>query len=151
MVTPYLKIKSLSFGLIGSLVALAFFSFASESSYHDIPLKVNKQLLEKYADDLNTSVQQLDRVADVFQLGKTPLDSLQKALASTRLHYKKIEFVLAFYYPEYVKEHLNGAPLLFIKKGTSPTVLEPEGLQVLDELVFSDEAEASKVHIAALT
>ncbi|MDR6966114.1 cytochrome c peroxidase [Flavobacterium arsenatis] len=150
MFTPYLKIKSLSFGLIGSLVTLAFFSFASESSYRDIPLKVNQQLLEKYADELNTSVKHFDNVADAFQLGKIPLDSLQNALSSTRLHYKKIEFILAFYYPEYVKEHLNGAPLLFIKKGTSPMVLEPEGLQVLDELVFSDEAKASKVQISAL-
>lgn len=145
------KVKFIFSGLVGAVIVLASFSFASESSYYNIPLKVNKQLLEEYSFELNTSVINLDNVANEFKFGRTTTDSLQKALANTRITYKKIEFLLAFYYPEYVKEHLNGAPLLFIKKGTSPTVLEPEGLQVLDELVFSDEAKASKVQIAALT
>jgi len=146
----YRKIKFLFFGLSGAVVTLAFFSFSSESSYHNVPLKVNKQLLEKYSFELNTSVLDLDSVANEFKFGRTAVDSLQKALANTRIKYKKIEFLLAFYYPEYVKEHINGAPLLFIKKGTSPVVLEPEGLQVLDELIFSEEAEEEKILIASL-
>ena len=39
-----------------------------------------------------------------------------------------------------MNEHINGAPLLHIKKsGMLPDVIPPEGLQVLDELVHVDE------------
>jgi len=149
---PYCrKVKFLFSGLTGIVIVLASFSFTSESSYYDVPLKVNKQLLEKYASELNTSVLALEKDATAFQFEKISLDSLQNSVAKTRINYKKIEFLLAFYYPEYVKEHINGAPLLFIKKGTSPVVLEPEGLQVLDELVFSDEAPEEKNLIGALS
>lgn len=150
MLPLYRKIKFLCFGLLGLAITLAFFSFSSEISYQDVPLKINTQLLERYSLELNSSVQKLDYVANEFKFDKTKIDSLQKQLSKTRISYKKIEFLLAFYYPEYVKEHINGAPLLFIKKGTSPVVLEPEGLQVLDELIFSEEAEDEKVTIAAL-
>lgn len=151
MFTPSLKIRFFFLVLVGCLVVLVSFSFSAGTPYQKVPLKTNKQLFGQFSSEMHTSVLQLDALADAFRNRKTSITSLRKALSATRMHYKKIEFLLAFHYPEYVKKHLNGAPLLFIKKGTSPAVLEPEGLQVLDELVFSDEADASKIQIAALT
>ncbi|HEX8577622.1 MAG TPA: cytochrome c peroxidase, partial [Flavobacterium sp.] len=56
------------------------------------------------------------------------------------------------HYADYADKHFNGAPLLHIEKtGTSAQVLEPEGLQVLDEMIFSPEANENKNNIASIS
>lgn len=102
-------------------------------------------------DRFNRAVIALDRCAGEFQSGKTPVDSVRRSLLQTRQSFKEVEFFLAFHYPEFTAEHINGAPLLHIEReGTQPVVLEPEGLQVLDEKIFSETAVQEKAVIAAL-
>jgi cytochrome c peroxidase len=126
--------------------AVISLSFTSEPDYQKLPVAINK-----YTYEFKQAVTVLDKAAEDFSAEKISIDSLRQILAETRVSYKRIEFYLSFHYPEYVNEHINGAPLLHIEKsGTSPVVLTPEGLQVLDELVFSDEAVAEKAQISAL-
>jgi cytochrome c peroxidase len=100
---------------------------------------------------LNDAILALDETATSYAAAKTDLESVQQAVTQARLSYKKMEFYLAYHYPEFVKEHINGAPLLHIeRKDSRAKVLPPEGLQVLDELVFSDEATEQKNQIAFL-
>lgn len=138
--------KAVILAAVAGIATIASFSFASEPDYQKSPVVINT-----YTYEFMTAVTTLDKAAEDFRGGKINLDSLQKVLAETRISYKKIEFYLAFHYTEYVNEHINGAPLLHIEKsGTSPIVLTPEGLQVLDELVFSEEASVEKAQISAL-
>jgi len=142
----YNKIKILVVSVVAITATVISFSFSSESGYENYPAVISKYTLE-----FSQAVNKLDQSAENFKSGKISLDSLQSVVAQTRISYKKIEFYLAFHYTEYVNEHINGAPLLHIEKaGTSSVVLTPEGLQVLDELVFSDEAITEKVQIAAI-
>ena len=137
--------KVIFFSLL-SIAALVFFSFSDEK----ITVK-NPGLITKYAYELNEAVITLEKVSRQYSYDKVSLDSLQKTVLSTRLHYKKIEFLLAFHYNEYVNSHINGAPLLHLEKeGTGPRVIEPEGLQVLDELVFSEETPEERSQIMVL-
>lgn len=101
-----------------------------------------------YAEVFEQATIQLATTATAYKFKQVSLDTLQNTLRRTRIAYKKIEFLLAYYYPEYVDEHINGAPVLHIKRNDSrAVVVEPQGLQVLDELVSSGEAP---VKIAAL-
>jgi cytochrome c peroxidase len=80
------------------------------------------------------------------------IDSLQNQLLRTRLSYKKVEFVAEYYYPSFIEEHINGAPLIHIEKfSTLPVVMTPQGLQVLDEMIFSDEAKTMKNEMVVLS
>ena len=142
----YNKSKIFVVAIIAGFAAVLSFSFASEEDYRAYPA-----LISKFTYEFREAVTTLDKAAEDFRAGKITLDSLKNVVARTRISYKKVEFYLAFHYTEYANEHLNGAPLLHIEKsGTSPLVLTPEGLQVLDELVFSDEAMEEKAQIAAL-
>jgi len=77
-----------------------------------------------------------DRAAD-FQLGKSDLQPLQQAHLNTRLAFKKVEFLLEYYDREAVVFYLNGAPLPSLEQNIAENnVIEPEGLQVLDEPFF---------------
>jgi cytochrome c peroxidase len=109
-----------------------------------------QSLLTNFLSDFNDAAHALDRDAESYKLNRITVDSLRSTLTSTRLRYKKVEFYIAFHYPEYTNEHLNGAPLLHVVRGTSASVEPPEGLQVLDELIFSDEAASERVKISSL-
>ncbi|MGJ8665675.1 MAG: cytochrome-c peroxidase [Patiriisocius sp.] len=115
--------------------------------YSERPITI-KDFLKETEDKINT----LDLTAAAFQQDNVSVDSLQKALTNARNSYKKAEYYVAYLYPKYANSHLNGAPLLKAKKsGNQPTVVPPEGLQILDELIYSDAPAEEKVKIAALT
>lgn len=103
------------------------------------------------AEEFNNEVEQLQKIARGFQLGTVEEDSLRTAVLNARLAYKKIEFYLDYEFHEYVNSHINGAPLLHIERtGTSPEIVPPEGLQVLDELAFAENPEEEKAKISSV-
>ncbi|UFH32466.1 cytochrome-c peroxidase [Chryseobacterium sp. C-71] len=88
----------------------------------------------------------------LFKDDKINAEQLQNSLKNTRNSYKEIEFFIAYHYPEFSKTHLNAAPLFRIEAaGTTAYTLPPEGLQVLDELIFSDEIAEQKDKIIEIT
>lgn len=114
-------------------------------------------------------VQALNQLAQALAQGKITMDAFKQQLAATRSAYKGIEYIVEYYYPEHVKEYLNGPPLYHLDPypfdsssyygvsasaylNTQPldylerdhflgksAVIAPRGLQVLDEGVFSGE------------
>lgn len=102
-----------------------------------------------YAADFEKAVIDLEKCALAFKFNKTPIDTLRAALLQTRIVYKRSECLLAYFYPEYIEEHINGAPVPRIERSDSRAVVkQPEGLQVLDELIASETAGDEKVQIA---
>ncbi len=56
--------------------------------------------------------------------------------------FKRTEFIWEYLDPTYVKEWINGAPLPKLDKNApSLLVIDPKGLQVLDELLFGDSID----------
>lgn len=133
------------FIIIAATVTALFFSgFSEDKPYQNTPTTLNT-----YANEFNEALMALDKAAEDYKFGRISIDTLREKLKDTRLRYKKIEFYIAFHYPEYVKEHINGAPLLHLEKEDSrPKVIEPEGLQVLDELIFAENADEENNSIA---
>ncbi|EDM45151.1 possible cytochrome C peroxidase [unidentified eubacterium SCB49] len=114
--------------------------------------EVNTQTFDRYLEDVVLSAKKLDKSATAFQLQQIAIDTLKADVLATREAYKKVEFFITYYNPDFANAHLNGAPLLKIEKsGSEPSVIPPEGLQVLDELIFSDAPEEERVTIAAVS
>jgi len=102
--------------------------------------------------DFKIELEYLKNDVELYSQEKISLEKLQQTLRSTRNSFKEIEFFVAYHYPEFTKTHLNAAPLFHIEAaGTSAYTLPPEGLQVLDELIFSDEANEKKEEISTIT
>lgn len=109
-------------------------------------------VVNKGLTDFKSKLEQLKSDVHLFSEDKISLEDLRKSLSNTRNSYKEIEFYIAYHYPEFSKTHLNAAPLFHIEAaGTSAYTLPPEGLQVLDELIFSDEAAEQKEEIKTIT
>lgn len=64
-----------------------------------------------------------------------------------RDYYKQIEFLLEFKFPTLCKEKINANPLPRLERNSfNSNVLEPHGLQVLDELIFEKNINFTEVN-----
>jgi len=139
-----MKSKKIYF-IIVLFSVLLLFSFKSKLQETSSEFETNHAL------ELKNEIDVLEFNSKAFRENKITIDSLQKVFLNCRKAYKKVEFQLAFQFPEYVSSKINGAPLLHLEKENSrPVLSNPEGLQVLDELIFSEESIENKNEIANL-
>ncbi len=111
-----------------------------------------KSFLTQGLFSFKNNLENLRKDAYLFKDDKISAEELQHSMRNTRNSYKEIEFFIAYHYPEFSKTHLNAAPLFRIEAaGTSAYTLPPEGLQVLDELIFSEKANEEKDKIIEIT
>ncbi len=107
----------------------------------------NNDNIQEINDNYNRNFQAFyDQINDYLVLAQDSVnrnaDNLKSAQRATRLAYKKIEYLLTVYEEDYVKWHINGAPLPRVEGlGHEVIVIEPEGLQLLDELVYEDSLD----------
>lgn len=115
-------------------------------------VKNDNKFINRGLRDFKIELEYLKNDVELYSQEKISLEKLQQTLRNTRNSFKEVEFFVAYYYPEFTKTHLNAAPLFHIEAaGTSAYTLPPEGLQVLDELIFSDEASEQKEEISTIT
>lgn len=76
---------------------------------------------------------------------------LEKQVEKTRLAYKEIEFIFDYYQTTYNGAYINGAPLPKVSEYfEAGNIIEPCGLQALDEAVFKAASEENFQHIKVL-
>ena len=133
------------------IVLLIGFAVMSFNPVHK-GVKSENSMVNKGLADFKADLEYLKSDVYLFSEDKITIEKLQKSLKNTRNSFKEIEFYVAYHYPEFTKTHLNAAPLFHIEAaGTTAYTLPPEGLQVLDELIFSDEAAEKKEEIKTIT
>jgi cytochrome c peroxidase len=139
-----------SYPLLIVILLIGFAVMSFNPTYKGV--ETENSFVNKGLTDFKTKLDQLKSDAHQFSEDKISLEDLQKSLKETRNSFKEIEFYVAYHYPEFTKTHLNAAPLFHIEAaGTTSYTLPPEGLQVLDELIFSDEAAEQKEEIKTIT
>jgi len=59
-----------------------------------------------------------------------------------RKHFKRAEFLLAYYDPDFYLKYLNAPPLPKLEKNAPDLrILKPKGLQVIDEILFGEKID----------
>ncbi|WP_428068490.1 cytochrome-c peroxidase [Chryseobacterium gambrini] len=136
-----------------SFAAVLFLLVFSAMSFNPVDKGVKSEdtFVNKGLSEFKNKLENLKSDAKSFSEDKISLEELQQSLKNTRNSFKEIEFYVAYHYSEFTKTHLNAAPLFHIEAaGTSAYTLPPEGLQVLDEMIFSDEALEKKDDIKTI-
>jgi len=137
-----------------SFAAVLFLLVFSAMSFNPVDKGVKSEdtFINNGLSEFKNKLENLKSDAKSFSEDKISIEELQQSLKNTRNSFKEIEFYVAYHYPEFTKTHLNAAPLFHIEAaGTSAYTLPPEGLQVLDEMIFSDEAIEKKNEIKTIT
>jgi cytochrome c peroxidase len=138
--------------LLGLFMCLHFISFTPKTVYTptDALRKVSKQF-KAQLDELDESINHYKKQASLFANGELSIKDLKNAHLQTRLTFKKSEFLIEYIDRQSVKKYLNGPPLLSLEpKVPEIRIIEPSGLQVLDELVFGDSPAEDKEEIQSL-
>lgn len=108
------------------------------------------QLVQK---QYQTQLQKLTFASDFFHQQSIHFSNqkiTKKALLDSYLElrkaYKKSEFLINYLDASVIEQFVNAAPLLHLEENApSMNVLQPEGLQVIDEYLYSDEIDIQVV------
>ncbi|MBP9873198.1 MAG: hypothetical protein KBC60_04125 [Haliscomenobacter sp.] len=135
-------------GLIAALItgSVQFFSFTPlPDPTPEAALEQSQQQFRQGLEALKQAIARYVAAGDQWAGDPAGLPSVQEAHLQTRLAFKQVELWMEYFDREAVKRYVNGPPLPSIdlsKPGI--TILQPQGLQVLDELLFGEEAVQQK-------
>ena len=133
--------KKISLGLSILIFFLVLPSFQS-AKYHtpDQILTIISDQYHNDLDELKSAIATYKSKISLYTHDEKSLESLQNAHITTRYAFKKVEYLMEYYDPSGIKQLINGAPLPKVEQKVADlNVLEPKGLQVLDEIVFSED------------
>lgn len=122
-------------------------------SWNTYPIP-NNQITDHYFANFDAfikEVETLNKTAQKTSL-ETQIPDLQQQLLQTRNSFKKIEFIFDYYETVYSYFNVNGGPLPKLNKEIAfSEMIPPNGLQTLDELIFSDTplSEISEIRTLA--
>lgn len=146
---------------IVSLIVTGLFLGAAQVSFTSVNPQANSAsglVKEIFLRDLDAFRRQANKLTQTLELLSQKQASRQEAQAAfnrTKQAYKKIEYLLEYLDPELGKS-LNGAPLLRVViehqdyqtlgfKEPTHVTFPPEGLQVLEEILFGEEIEPDAI------
>lgn len=142
----------------GLLFALSTFLIVSIVVFSSGKTKDNEKagyyfVQAKYFQQLSAFEQKLQKLqTQTTTLSAASLSNVKASFVETRLSYKKLEPILTRRANQAVLDYVNGAPLPKLEKNVAEiNVIEPSGLQILDELIFGDDPIAEKEKINKLT
>lgn len=144
----------MSVKVFGSVFLVMLLSLGSVSLVQNFSEeeRYSNNTLSNYSESFYKATSAYDSIAQRFVKGKATIEKLRKYHLDTRKAFKRIEFYADFKYHEFVQEHINGAPLHKVKSVKNRAeVVAPEGLQILDELVFEDDLRDNPSELVPLT
>jgi cytochrome c peroxidase len=133
---------------------LLIFAGAILSSFRDYAPRRSPaaEVMTTYVHDLH-ALSQATRSLHEQALSLVPetVPALQQSLARARLAYKRTEYLAAHLDEQFVTDFINGAPLPKLERNApNLSIIEPKGLQVLEELVFGEDPVADRAKISEL-
>ena len=119
------------------LTALLAVAWTAPPQPQDDALRI---VTARYVQDVASFRQSIEQTQAAVESGSD--EDVRNAVAAMRIAFKRTEFLMCFSDPEFTDDYINGAPLPSLERNTGDvTILEPEGLQVLDETAFAPEGE----------
>ncbi len=130
-----------------SLLTLLILGYAFQSS----STTAVEQVARTYEMGLSSFAEEAQNFQSAVHDSATN-EEIRQAYIKLRIAYKEIEYLMYYADPEWTKNFINGAPLPHLEPKTSGVfVLEPEGLQRIEELVFEEEIDESTLMQKART
>ncbi|MCB0628378.1 MAG: cytochrome c peroxidase [Saprospiraceae bacterium] len=132
--------------LITIIASNLFFTLPSPPS---IELEAIHQQFHDGLLQLQKEIEAYQKIVAQYENANATIGQLRRQHLTTREAFKAIEFLLAYLDQESINRFINGAPLPKTEpKVPAIIVIEPKGLQVLDELVYAESPEESTEEIS---
>lgn len=147
--------RSDSLFLFGSfLFALLLISASKPNAtggpYSPKAISIANATFQKDLAQFSTAAEQFHSAAVCHSEGSLPASKLRQNYQLLRKRFKRVSFMIEYLDKEAYDKVLNGAPLPKLEpKVADYTVLQPKGMQVLDELMGEGVLEASEIRAMA--
>jgi cytochrome c peroxidase len=116
--------------------------------------KVNttEEIMNQFKTDYKVLISDLETLKALSEKEEIDIDNLKKQFFLARISYKKVEMLIEYFDRQFVKDHINGAPLPSLeRKATNlDAIIEPSGFQIIEEELFAENKEALQELIPAL-
>jgi len=119
--------------LAAALIAIVYCCYSFDTTAHP-----EKKVLHYYEVQMDSLLLQLNTFESAVTNKTTRLSALKKELLQSRNAYKRIEFLIGEI-DGYRNKLLNGPDLVRIEEDNPGDTLHPHGLQVMEDLLYSDK------------
>ncbi|SHI94707.1 cytochrome c peroxidase [Mesonia phycicola] len=143
------KIILLTVSIFACFVLLSGKKTESEYQKNTIP----KEVTALYTSNFHKFQEEVHTLAILANNSSSSnhFQQLKKQIEKTRLVYKDVEFIFDYYLTSFNGTYINGAPLPksneYFEAGN---VIEPCGLQALDEAIFDEPSKENLIHVKLL-
>lgn len=118
--------------------ALIYCSIVYFSAFQNKPTRPDK-VKKDYLEDLYQFQSNLSSLQEQLNHTKYNQKKIKSQFIQTRLSFKRIEWLIEYLDAEFTKDFVNGPPLPKLeRKVANVRVLEPKGLQIMEELIVHD-------------
>jgi cytochrome c peroxidase len=116
----------------------------SFSTSNNIELMPVQQAIPQISTDLEKTIALTSSLNEY--LAKQNFVEARKSFVQLKRNYKQIEFFLLHFDYQMHSRYINGAPLpKIIEKMNELTILEPQGLQIIEEKLFDEQADFKEI------
>lgn len=132
-----------TFILTGLFLGLLCSSFMVSHNPKSI-LDLASEKYKKDIDNFNYKLVELSKLSTELKFKKKKVAEfvLKNEYKNLRVAYKNVELFVEYFDEQFVKYKLNGAPLPKLEPLVPEiNILDPSGLQVLDEIIFADKVD----------
>lgn len=127
------------------LVHLSSFQSGPERPSSSIITAITSQF-HAHLNDFSESTKVYLATAKRFADGQAQVDELKEVHLNTRLAFKRASYLLEYNDRYAIKKEINGAPLPSVEPAVPEvTIVKPQGLQVLDEIVFAENIDTTEL------
>lgn len=127
------------------IVCLVFLGITAFDNKQDSPVSEIKHRHEKR---LQLFIQELELLSQYLNDNTASDENIQIRFMEARRAFKAWEYLGEHLDPMMTKDKVNGAPLPKIERNSfGMNILQPRGMQVLDELIFADNIQENKDEI----
>lgn len=124
------------------IVCLVFLGITAFDNKQDSPLLTIK---ERQNERLKNFIAELEQLTQYLSDNNAGRENIQSRFLEVRRAFKAWEYLGEYLDPMMTKDKVNGAPLPKIERNSfGMNIMQPRGMQVLDEIIFADDLDERK-------
>lgn len=124
------------------IVCLVFLGITAFDNKQDSPVSTIK---ERHQERLKIFIAELEQLTQYLSDNSASTENIQSRFLEVRRAFKAWEYLGEYLDPMMTKDKVNGAPLPKIERNSfGMNIMQPRGIQVLDELIFAEDVQQHK-------
>lgn len=131
-----------------AISVIIFFCFLAITAFDNKEDSIFAQVKSRHGQRLLAFTKEVQELQNFLLDNTTQAEEIQIRFLEVRRAFKKCEYLSEYLDPVMIKDKVNGAPLPKLERNSfGLNVLQPRGMQVLDELIYTGDFDENRQDI----